>query len=540
MARKPADMTTKYLLSEKEMPTRWYNIQADFKTPLPPPLHPGTGQPIGPQDLAPLFPMELIKQEVSQERWIEIPDEVRDIYRLWRPTPLYRARRLEKALDTPARIYYKYEGVSPAGSHKPNTAVAQAYYNKQEKVARLATETGAGQWGSALSQACSFFGLQCKVYMVKVSYQQKPYRRILMETFGAQVVASPSPDTQAGKKVLEQDPNSPGSLGIAISEAVEDAATRDDTKYSLGSVLNHVLMHQTVIGLETKKQLEKADDEADVVVGCIGGGSNFAGFSFPFAADKLTGKNRKRRIVADRAERVPEPHQGQVRLRLRRHRRADPAREDAHPRPHLHPARRCTRAACATTAWPRSSASSTTRADRGARGAPARHLRGRGPASRGPKGILPAPEAAHAVRGAIDEALQRQEGRQAQDDRVQPLRPRLLRPLRLRGVPGGQAPGLRVPGGEGPGGAAPPAQGQGIGGIPMLGRRRVPEARRGRGGRAGGRGPRAARAGQGQGPARVPPARLGGDRDHPQGRSARASTAGGRLLRWCRARPARC
>jgi tryptophan synthase beta chain len=298
MARKPADMTTKYLLSERELPTRWYNIQADFKTPAPPPLHPGTGQPIGPQDLAPLFPMELIKQEVSQERWIEIPEEVRDVLRLWRPTPLHRARRLEKALDTPARIYYKYEGASPAGSHKLNTAVAQAYYNRQEKVARLATETGAGQWGSALAQACAFFGLQCKVYMVKVSYQQKPYRRILMETFGAQVVPSPSPDTQAGKKVLEQDPDSPGSLGIAISEAVEDAATREDTKYSLGSVLNHVLMHQTVIGLETRKQLEKADDAADVLVGCIGGGSNFAGFSFPFAADKLAGKNRKLRIVA--------------------------------------------------------------------------------------------------------------------------------------------------------------------------------------------------------------------------------------------------
>jgi tryptophan synthase beta chain len=298
MARKPADMTTKYLLSEREIPTRWYNIQADFKTPLAPPLHPGTGQPIGPQDLAPLFPMELIKQEVSQERWIEIPHEVRDVLRLWRPTPLHRARRLEKALDTPAHIYYKYEGASPAGSHKLNTAVAQAYYNKMEKVARLSTETGAGQWGSALSQACAFFGLQCKVYMVKVSYQQKPYRRILMETFGAQVVASPSPDTQAGKKVLEQDPDSPGSLGIAISEAVEDAATRDDTKYSLGSVLNHVLMHQTVIGLETKKQLERADDDADVLVGCIGGGSNFAGFAFPFAGDKLTGKNKKRRIVA--------------------------------------------------------------------------------------------------------------------------------------------------------------------------------------------------------------------------------------------------
>src|SRR5216117_2587699 len=277
MATKAGD-NTKFLLDEKDIPTKWYNIQADFKTPLPPPLHPGTGQPIGPQDLAPLFPMELIKQEVSQERWIEIPDAIRDVYRLWRPTTLYRARRLEKALGTPARIYYKYEGVSPAGSHKPNTAVAQAYYNKKEKVARLSTETGAGQWGSALALACQLFGLQCKVYMVKVSYQQKPYRRIMMETWGASVVASPSPDTESGKKVLEKDPDSPGSLGIAISEAVEDAATRDDTKYSLGSVLNHVLMNQTVIGLETRKQLEKADDEADIVIGCAGGGSNFAGF----------------------------------------------------------------------------------------------------------------------------------------------------------------------------------------------------------------------------------------------------------------------
>ena len=289
---------TKFLLGEKDIPTKWYNIQADLKTPVPPPLHPGTHQPIGPQDLAPLFPMEIIKQEVSRARWIEIPEPVRDVYRLWRPTPLYRARRLEKALGTPARIYYKYEGVSPAGSHKPNTAVPQAYYNRKEGVQRLTTETGAGQWGSALAFACQTFGLQCKVYMVKVSFQQKPYRRNLMETWGAQVVPSPSPDTQAGKKVLAEDPNSPGSLGIAISEAVEDAATRDDTKYSLGSVLNHVLMHQTVIGLEAKKQLEKADDEADVIVGCIGGGSNFAGFAFPFTADKLAGKKKKLRVVA--------------------------------------------------------------------------------------------------------------------------------------------------------------------------------------------------------------------------------------------------
>jgi tryptophan synthase beta chain len=299
MAQRAADRNrTKYLLDERDIPAKWYNIQADLATPLPPVLHPGTGQPIGPADLAPLFPMELIKQEVSQERWIPIPDAVRDVLRLWRPSPLYRARRLENALGTPAHIYYKYEGVSPAGSHKPNTAIAQAYYNKQEGVTRLTTETGAGQWGSALAFATTLFGLECKVYMVKVSYQQKPYRRNMIETWGAQVVASPSPDTESGKKVLAADPDSPGSLGIAISEAVEDAATREDTKYSLGSVLNHVLMHQTVIGLETKKQLLKADDEADVVIACAGGGSNFAGLSFPFAADKLSGKRKNLRIIA--------------------------------------------------------------------------------------------------------------------------------------------------------------------------------------------------------------------------------------------------
>src|SRR2546421_244284 len=294
MAAKASDtQRTKFVLDERDIPSKWYNIQADLKTPAPPVLHPGTGQPIGPQDLAPLFPMELIKQEVSRERWIAIPDGIRDVLRLWRPSPLYRARRLEKALGTPARIYYKYEGVSPAGSHKPNTAVAQVYYNKQEKVTRISTETGAGQWGSALAMACQFFGLQCKVYMVKVSYQQKPYRRIMMETWGAQVVASPSTDTQAGKQILAADPDSPGSLGIAISEAVEDAATREDTKYSLGSVLNHVLLHQSVIGLEAKKQLEKVDDEAEIIVGCAGGGSNFAGLAFPFPPDKLSGKKKK-------------------------------------------------------------------------------------------------------------------------------------------------------------------------------------------------------------------------------------------------------
>jgi len=296
---------TKFVLDESDLPTQWYNIQADLRTPLAPVMHPGTGQPIGPDDLAPLFPMELIMQEVSQERWIDIPDEVRDALRLWRPSPLYRARRLERALDTPARIYYKYEGVSPSGSHKPNTAVAQAYYNKRAGVTRLSTETGAGQWGSSLAMACSFFDLECKVYMVKISYQQKPYRRVMMETWGAQVTPSPSSETEAGRQVLSQDSDSPGSLGIAISEAVEDAATRDDTKYSLGSVLNHVLLHQTVIGLETKRQLELAEDEVDIVIGCAGGGSNFAGLAFPFAADKLRGERPNLRIIAAESAACP-------------------------------------------------------------------------------------------------------------------------------------------------------------------------------------------------------------------------------------------
>jgi len=290
--------TTKILLEEKEMPTRWYNILPDLPKPLPPPMHPATGQPVGPQDLAPIFPMELIKQEVSSERWIEIPEEVQEVYKLWRPSPLYRAYRLEKALGTPAKIYYKYEGGSPPGSHKPNTAVAQAYYNKKEGVRRLATETGAGQWGSALAFACKVFDLQCTVYMVKVSYQQKPYRRLMMESWGAEVFASPTTRTHAGRKVLEQDPNSPGSLGIAISEAIEDAVGREDTKYSLGSVLNHVLLHQTIIGLEAKQQFEKLGEYPDVLIGCVGGGSNFSGFSFPFLKDKLSGERKNTRVIA--------------------------------------------------------------------------------------------------------------------------------------------------------------------------------------------------------------------------------------------------
>ncbi|MCK4803843.1 MAG: TrpB-like pyridoxal phosphate-dependent enzyme [Spirochaetes bacterium] len=287
----------KFTLDEKQMPTAWYNIQADLPEPLPPALHPGTKEPLGPQDLAPLFPMELIKQEVSTERYIEIPEEVRDIYRLWRPTTLFRARRLEKALDTPAKIYYKYEGTSPPGSHKPNTAVAQAYYNKQEGVKRIATETGAGQWGSALAFAGACFDLEIKVFMVKISYNQKPYRRIMMETWGATCVPSPSEETKAGRDMLARDPECPGSLGLAISEAVEEAMSRDDTKYSLGSVLNHVLLHQTINGLETKIIMERIDEYPDIIVGCVGGGSNFAGMYFPFLKDKIDGKKPDLRII---------------------------------------------------------------------------------------------------------------------------------------------------------------------------------------------------------------------------------------------------
>jgi tryptophan synthase beta chain len=282
-------MGTKIILPESELPTHWYNIVPDLPVPPPPVLHPGTHEPVGPDDLAPLFPMDLILQEVSQDRFVEIPEEVREVYRLWRPSPLYRANNLEKLIGGPARIYYKYEGVSPAGSHKPNTAVAQAYYNAKAGVKRLSTETGAGQWGSALSFACALFGLECEVYMVRASYDQKPYRRAMIEAWGAEVYPSPSDRTNAGRKFLEMDPETPGSLGIAISEAVEVAATNDDTKYSLGSVLNHVLMHQTVIGEEALKQMAMVGETPDVVIGCTGGGSNFAGLAFPFVREKLAG-----------------------------------------------------------------------------------------------------------------------------------------------------------------------------------------------------------------------------------------------------------
>ena len=298
---------TKYILDEKDMPTYWYNILPDLPNPMPPLLHPQTHEPtILPP---PLFPAALNEQEFSKEQTIEIPEEVQDIYKTFRPSPLIRAYRLEQALGTPAKIFYKYEGVSPAGSHKLNTAIAQAYYNKKAGIKRLATETGAGQWGSALALACQYFGLECKVYMVKVSYNQKPYRRIMMETWGGKVVASPSTETNIGKQILKDDPNSPGSLGIAISEAVEDAFGRDDTCYSLGSVLTHVILHQTIIGLETKKQLEMADVEPDIIIGCVGGGSNFGGLAVPFVAEKIK-KGKKTQIIAVEPSACPSMTKG--------------------------------------------------------------------------------------------------------------------------------------------------------------------------------------------------------------------------------------
>ncbi len=291
--------STKILLDENEMPKKWYNIITDLPTPLAPVLNPATNEPISPDDLAPLFPQALIKQENSTQKYIDIPEDIKDIYRLWRPSPVYRAHRLEKALGTPAKIYYKHEGVSPAGSHKPNTSVAQAYYNMKEGVERITTETGAGQWGSALSLACNYFDMECKVYMVRSSFEQKPYRKSLINLWGATVVPSPSPDTQFGRKILEEFPDTSGSLGIAISEAIEDAALNDNTKYALGSVLNHVMLHQTVIGLESQKQFEKIDEYPDVVIGCCGGGSNLAGLSFPYIKDKIDGKKEVEIIAVE-------------------------------------------------------------------------------------------------------------------------------------------------------------------------------------------------------------------------------------------------
>ncbi|MDR7483140.1 MAG: TrpB-like pyridoxal phosphate-dependent enzyme [Armatimonadota bacterium] len=400
---------TRILLSEQEIPKAWYNIAADLPVPLPPVIHPGTRQPIGPADLAPLFPMTLIMQEVSTEREIEIPEPVRDVYRLWRPTPLHRARRLERALDTPARIYYKYEGTSPAGSHKPNTAVAQAFYNKQEGVRRLTTETGAGQWGSALALACRLFDLACTVYMVRVSYEQKPYRKVMMETWGAQVLPSPTDRTQAGRAIRARDPHSPGSLGIAISEAVEDAATHDDAKYALGSVLNHVLMHQTVVGLEARKQMELAGDPPDVIIGCVGGGSNFAGLAFPFMPEKFRG--RAVRFVAVEPEACPTLTRGDylydfgdtaattplIKMYTLGHTFVPPAIHAGGLRYHGDAPLLC-------LLYHHKYIEAVAYQQRTVFDAALQFARA--------EGIIPAPESAHAVRKAIDEALEaRREGR---------------------------------------------------------------------------------------------------------------------------------
>ncbi len=400
----------KYVLDESRIPKVWYNLAADLPKPLPPALHPGTQKPLGPDDLAPLFPMALIMQEVSTEREIEIPEPVRDIYRQWRPSPLYRARRLEKVLDTPAKIYYKYEGVSPAGSHKPNTAVAQAFYNQQEGVKKLATETGAGQWGSALAFAGALFGIEVQVFMVRVSYDQKPYRRALMETYGARCIPSPSNETQSGRAILAKNPNHLGSLGIAISEAVEVAAQHDDTKYALGSVLNHVLLHQTVVGQEAMAQMEMAGDYPDVIVGCTGGGSNFAGIVFPFLGTQLRG-GRKVRIVAIEPAACPSLTRGQYAY-------------DFGDTAHLTPLAKMH--TLGSTFTPPGFHAGGLRyhgmaplvshiKELGLIEARAYHQIScfeAGVQFARAEGILPAPEANHAVRGAIDEALKcKQEGK---------------------------------------------------------------------------------------------------------------------------------
>jgi tryptophan synthase beta chain len=400
----------KYMLDESRIPKVWYNLAADLPKPLPPVLHPGTQKPLGPDDLAPLFPMALIMQEVSTEREIEIPEPVRDVYRQWRPSPLFRARRLEKVLDTPAKIYYKYEGVSPAGSHKPNTAVAQAFYNQQAGVKKLATETGAGQWGSALAFAGALFGIEVQVFMVRVSYDQKPYRRALMETYGARCIPSPSNETQSGRAILAKNPKHLGSLGIAISEAVEVAATHDDTKYALGSVLNHVLLHQTVVGQEAMIQMEMAGDYPDVIVGCTGGGSNFAGIVFPFLGAQLRG-GKKVRIVAIEPAACPSLTRGQYAY-------------DFGDTAHLTPLAKMH--TLGSTFTPPGFHAGGLRyhgmaplvshiKELGLIEARAYHQIScfeAGVQFARAEGILPAPEANHAVRGAIDEASQcKQEGR---------------------------------------------------------------------------------------------------------------------------------
>jgi len=403
----------RFVLPEAELPTHYYNIAADLPVPLPPPLHPGTREPIGPEMLAPLFPMELIRQEVSTDREVEIPEEIREAYRIYRPTPLQRATALEKALDTPARIYFKNESVSPAGSHKPNTAIAQAFYNKQEGISRLVTETGAGQWGSALAFACSLFDLEAKVFMVKVSYEQKPYRRSFIQMFGATVIPSPSTETNAGRAILSEDPDSTGSLGIAISEAVEEAGSRDDTKYSLGSVLNHVLLHQTVIGQEAMAQMEMAGERPDVVIGCAGGGSNFAGIAFPFLRDRLSGASSTRFLAVEPAS-CPSLTEGEYRYDFGDTAGTTPLLKmhtlgnDFKPAPiHAGGLRYHGMAPMVSHLYDQGFIEARAYAQNACFEAAMQFAR--------TEGLIPAPESSHAIRAAIDEAL---EAREAGEERV--------------------------------------------------------------------------------------------------------------------------
>ena len=403
----------RFVLREADLPTHYVNIAADLPEPLPPPLHPGTREPIGPEMLAPLFPMELIKQEVSADPLIEIPEEVREAYRIYRPTPLQRATALEKALDTPARIYFKNEGVSPAGSHKPNTAIAQAFYNRAEGVRRLVTETGAGQWGSALAFAGSLFDLETKVFMVRISYEQKPYRRSFIESFGATVVPSPSSETNAGRAVLAEDPDSTGSLGIAISEAIEEAAGREDTKYSLGSVLNHVLLHQTVIGQEAIAQMEMAGDMPDVVIGCAGGGSNFSGIAFPFLRDRLRGRSSTR-FLAVEPESCPSLTQGEYRYDFGDTAGTTPLLKmhtlgnDFRPAPiHAGGLRYHGMAPLVSHVYELGFIDAKAYPQNACFEAAVQFAR--------TEGLIPAPESAHAIRAAIDEAL---DAREAGEERV--------------------------------------------------------------------------------------------------------------------------
>ena len=403
----------KYQLEESQIPTSWYNITADFQNPPSPPLHPGTGQPAGPDDLSPLFPMGVIAQEMAQDRYIDIPGPVLEAYKNYRATPMFRAHKLEEALQTPAHIYYKYEGSSPVGSHKVNTAIAQAYYNAEEGVKRIATETGAGQWGSALAYACQAFGIELKVYMVKVSFEQKPYRKALMNVYGADVIPSPSMDTAAGRQVLEETPDTTGSLGIAISEAVEDAASREDTKYSLGSVLNHVLLHQTVIGEEARLQMEMAGEGPDVVIGCVGGGSNYAGLAFPFMRDKLTTGSSVRFVAAEPAS-CPTLTKGSyaydfgdtvgltplVKMDTLGHTFVPPAIHAGGLRYHG-------MAPLISQLHNEGHIEAVAHGQVGVFDAAVQFARA--------EGILPAPESAHAIRSAIDEAL---EAKEAGEERV--------------------------------------------------------------------------------------------------------------------------